>query len=372
MYQKLFQGSMLPALGMGGFRFPTLEGKPKQIDRTAGQAVIDAAIRCGIRYFDTSHTYQQGDSERFLGEALSRYPRDSYYLATKFHAGFRTDIEQVFAEQLERCQTDYFDFYLLHCLSDKTFDAYTDPGRDYLGFLLKQKEAGRIRHIGFSSHASPEALERFLARYDGFDMAMIQLNYLDWTMLNGKQQYEILTRRKIPVWVMEPLKGGRLSTLNGQAAALLKQAAPERSLPAWGFRFLQGLDNVQCVLSGMSSVEQVLENTATFQQQQPLSQEEQEILFQAGGLFLQSMGVPCSSCRYCCDTCPAELDIPLLIRSYNERRISGVDWKIPGLSRAKTADACIQCGTCRTHCPQGIDIPAIMLELAGRGKEAAP
>ena len=364
VYYKNFADMKISALGFGGLRFPMENGRPNRIDRSEAKKVVDTAIACGVNYFDTSHTYQNGDSERFLGEALSRYPRDSYYLATKFYAAYATDIEVMFEEQLKRLQTDYFDFYLFHCLDESTFGSYTDKNRGYLDFLRKQKAAGRIRNIGFSSHASPKLLERFLDYDDGFDMAMIQLNYLDWELLNARRQYELLTEHHIPVWVMEPLKGGRLSTLNDKAAAILKTALPDRSLSSWGFRFLMGLPNVFTVLSGMSSVEQVQDNAKTFTVHDPLSSSEKAVLDEATAIFLKDLGVPCSACRYCCDTCPAGLDIPLLIRGYNERSISGEVWKVPQLSITKSASECLQCGTCRSHCPQKIDIPAIMSKIS--------
>lgn len=364
-YQK-FKQEEISTLGLGGLRFPTEPGTPNRIDRTEGQKVVDAALAHGINYIDTAFTYQQGDSERFLGEALAKYPRDSYKLATKFYVAHSTDLPAVFEEQLRRCQTDYFDFYLLHCLDEETIDAYQDKKRGYLDYLLQQKASGRIRHIGFSSHAAPDTLSRFLDWYDQFDMALIQLNYLDWTLLDGKKQYEILTERQIPVWVMEPMKGGRLSTLSPKAASILQAAAPERSISSWGFRFLQGLPNVQTVLSGMSSVRQVEENARTFATWDPLQASEVEALQVATAIFLHDLGVPCSGCRYCCDTCPAGLDIPLLMQAYNEKRISGSSWKVPGLSKATDAAACLQCGACLSHCPQKIHIPEVLQQLASK------
>ena len=364
MYYKDFDGMKISALGFGGLRLPTEKGKPNHINRAEAKNVIDMAIASGINYFDTSHNYQNGDSERCLGEVLSKYPRDSYYLATKFYAAYATDIEAVFEEQLKRLQTDYFDFYLFHCLDESTFGSYTDKNRGYLDFLRKQKEAGRIRNIGFSSHASPELLERFLDYDDGFDMAMIQINYLDWSLLNAKHQYELLSEHHIPVWVMEPLKGGRLSTLNNKAADILKGTVPDRSLSSWGFRFLMGLPNVHTILSGMSDIEQVQDNAKNFAVYDPLSSSEKAALKKASEIFLKDIGIPCSACRYCCDTCPVGLDIPLLIRGYNERSISGEVWKVPQLSVTKSASACLQCGVCRSHCPQKIDIPAIIKKIS--------
>ena len=364
MYYKKFHDKDISALGMGALRLPTEPGNPNQIDRIKGQEIIDAAVSCGINYFDTSFTYQNGDSERFLGEALSKYPRDSYYLATKFYAAYATEIEAVFQQQLERCRTDYFDFYLLHGVDENYISAYMDEKKGYLRFLLEQREKGRIRHIGFSSHAAPEALAGFLDWYDGFDMALIQLNYVDWTLLDAKRQYELLTEHEIPVWVMEPLKGGRLASLSASAADILRKQAPDRSLSSWGFRFLMGLLHVQTVLSGMSTVEQVLDNARTFERPDPLSPDEMAALNRASSVFLDVLGLPCSACRYCCPACPAELDIPLLIKGRNEMRVSGETWRIADLKQTKWPEHCLHCKSCLKHCPQKINIPAAMTEFS--------
>lgn len=364
MYYKSFQEMSISALGMGGLRFPAVPGKINEIDRKRGAALIDTAIKNGINYFDTAYTYQNGDSERFLGEALAEYPRDSYYLATKYYAAAGKRIEDVFEEQINRCRIDYFDFYLLHSLDENYIEDYMDEKKDNLGFLLKQKKAGRIKKIGFSSHGSLEVLKRFLDWYDGFDMALIQLNYLDWTLLDGKRQYELLTEHGIPVWVMEPMKGGRLSVLNERAVRILKEASPDRSVSSWGFRFLMGLPNVQTILSGMSDIEQLKDNCATFGECDPLNEQEKAVLKEVSEVFLKDLGVPCSACRYCCETCPAGLNIPLLIQGYNEYRISGETWKIAELERTKGPGECLGCRKCLSHCPQKIDIPGIMREYA--------
>lgn len=365
MRYKPFKNLSISTLGLGGLRFPELPGKPDQIDYAEGQRVVDAAFSCGINYIDTAYTYQNGESERFLGKALSSYPRGSYYLASKFYVEASRDIEAVFTEQLARLRTDYFDFYLLHCLDENTIGAYMDEEADYLGYLLRQKEAGRIRYLGFSSHAAPETLKRFLDFYDDFDMALIQLNYLDWSLLRAGEQYEALTARGIPVWVMEPLKGGILSNLSPAAAGILKAAAPGRSLSSWGFRFLMELPNVQTVLSGMSSVSQVLENAETFDAAAPLTAAEKDALEQAVFAFSKEQILPCSGCRYCCSYCPAELNIPLLIQGLNEKTVSGETWRIAELEHTKGADACLQCGACLAHCPQKLPIPQIMKRLSG-------
>lgn len=363
MFYKDFKGNKISTLGFGVMRLPEDPENSAAFDREAGQRIIDRAIELGVNYFDTAHIYQKTDSEKFLGEALKKYPRESYFLATKFYGSPKRDIRKTFFEQLDRLQTDYIDFYLLHCLEEDTFDLYTDPERDYLGFLRQMRAEGRIRYLGFSTHASPEMLEKFLNYDDGFDMALMQLNFVDWDLLDAKGQYEILSAHNIPVWVMEPLKGGRLATLNEAACGILREAAPERSIASWGFRWLMGLPNVQTVLSGMGSVDMVEDNCATFHEHKPLDAEEQVILEKAREAFIDDLGVPCSACRYCCDNCPEGLDIPLLIRFYNEKSLGGEAWKIPGLEKAKGAEHCLQCGACMEHCPQKIQIPQIMAKL---------
>lgn len=363
MFYKDFKGNQISTLGFGVMRLPEDPENPGMFDREKGQAILDRAIALGVNYFDTAHIYQKTDSEKFLGEALKKYPRERYYLATKFYGSRKRDIRETFFQQLERLQTDYVDFYLLHCLGEDTFDLYTDPELDYLGFLRQMRKEGKIRYLGFSTHASPELLEKFLEYDDGFDMALMQLNFVDWKLLDAKGQYEILTRHGIPVWVMEPLKGGRLATLNERACAILRQAEPQRSIPSWGFRYLMGLPNVQTVLSGMGNLEMVEDNCATFREHRALDEEEQQLLEQAREAFIDDLGVPCSGCRYCCDNCPQDLDIPLLIRLYNERSLGGEGWKIAGLEQTKGAEACIGCGACTEHCPQRINIPEVMAKL---------
>lgn len=365
MLYKQFQDIQISTLGLGSLRFPLEEGSKTRIDRSAAQRVIDCALGNGINYVDTAYTYNKGDAEVFLGEALKSHPRDSYLLASKFYVKVTKDIRSVFEEQLRRCQTDYFDFYLFHSLDEKCIDLYTDQELDYLGYLQEQKKNGRIRYLGFSSHAQPDTLERFLQWFPGFDMAQIQANYLDWKILDAKKQYEILEKYGIPTWIMEPLKGGRLVNLSPDAAAILKEAEPEASLASWSFRFLMGQPNIQTVLSGMSTVEQVEENVRIFSEMKPLNEEELKILQKAADIFVKKMGVPCSACRYCCETCPAGLDIPQLIKGYNEYCISGETWKVSGAhSFTKGPSECLGCGACERHCPQRIHIPEIMRRFA--------
>lgn len=232
MIYKKFQDINLSRLGMGNMRLPVSRGR---IDEKRAQEIIDYAMAQGVNYYDTAYVYHSGESESFLGKALKKYPRDSYYLATKFYVMANPDIEKVFEEQLRKLDTDYIDFYLLHCVNEETYDAYMKPERKYLDFLMEQKAKGRIRHIGFSSHGKPATLEKFLNWSDCFEFVQIQLNYLDWTMQDAKKQYEIITEHGLPVWVMEPVRGGRLASLGRKYDDMLQAAKPEWSVPAWAF-----------------------------------------------------------------------------------------------------------------------------------------
>lgn len=370
MFYKDFRGARISMLGLGVMRLPTEENDSHRIRRAEGNKIIDAAMECGINYYDTAYIYNGGDSECFIGESLTRYPRDSYYLTSKYTCMRGIPVKDMFEEQLRRCRTDYFDFYLFHGLEKENYAMYTDPEKRNLEYLLEQKNAGRIRWLGFSSHADPGTLSRFLDWYSEFDMAMIQLNYLDWTVLDAKTQYEILTGHGLPVWVMEPMKGGRLASLNPAARDILSRAAPESTPAEWGFRWLQSLPNVQTVLSGMGSIEMIRANSRIFSDPHPLSAGERVTLQRASDAYFGELGVPCSGCRYCCDTCPADLNIPLLIQAYNERRVSGYTWKVQGLEEAKGPEECMKCGACRTMCPQKINIPEVLAKYAELKKQA--
>lgn len=365
MIYSSFKGIKLSTLGMGNMRLPVkkdVDGTP--IDRTEAQKIIDAAMAGGINYYDTAYVYHSGESEDFVGEAMAEYPRESYYLATKFSIFAKEDYKAMFAEQLEKLKTDYIDFYLIHCLTDENIDKYLECG--CIDYFLEQQKNGRIKYLGFSSHASVETLEKF-ASHHNWDFAQLQINYFDWNYGTAKAEYEVLEKKNIPIVVMEPVRGGRLASLSEDAEKILKQAHPDWSIPAWAFRFVKSLPQVKVVLSGMSNLEQLSDNIATFSDSCALSEEDMATLMKACDVFKKNLCVPCTACRYCCDDCPAEIDIPSVLSVYNDYKVDGSRSILKRIdefdSKGKPQD-CIGCELCKNHCPQNIDITAIMKEIA--------
>ena len=368
MIYKEFQDIRLSSLGFGMMRLPGGCDNP-QIDEAQTAEMIDYAIRNGVNYFDTAWGYHQGNSERVAGKLLSQYPRESYCLASKF-PGYDVSnfghVEEIFEEQLKKCRTEYFDFYLLHNIYEKNIDAYLDDATYHtVSYLLEQKAKGRIRHLGFSAHGEYEVMERFLAAYgDKMEFCQIQLNYLDWHFQKADKKVELLNRHNIPIWVMEPLRGGRLASLPEDAASKLKALRPEETVPGWAFRFLQSVPGVTMVLSGMSDLPQMKENIATFSEDKPLSNEELDALVGIADDMVQGGILPCTACRYCTSYCPQGLDIPRLLALYNEHTFTGGGFLAPmaveALPEDKRPSACVSCRSCEAVCPQQIKISEAM------------
>ena len=369
MIYRDFQGLRLSLLGFGTMRLPTTAAG--DVDAAATEALLDYAMTHGVNYYDTAWPYMQNQSETVVGRCLKKYPRESFYLATKFPGHMLTgdpDPAGIFEQQLEKCQVEYFDFYLLHNVYENDMDVYTDPKWGIIDYFLEQKRLGRIRHLGFSSHADIPCLTAFLERC-GKDMefCQLQLNYLDWSLQRGKEKYDLLAKYNIPVWVMEPVRGGKLAKLSDGNEEKLHALRSDESTAAWGFRFLQGLPNVKMVLSGMSDLSQMEDNVKTFCEPKPLSEGETALLLDIAEGMKDS--IPCTACRYCCDGCPMGLDIPGLIRVYNELRFAPVvnsAMRVEFLPEDKKPTACIGCGKCARICPQKIDIPGAMKDLSDR------
>lgn len=274
MIYRQFGDKKLSALGFGCMRLPVKAGVYSQIDEPAAAEMIDYAIKSGVNYFDTAWGYHDGQSEIVMGRILSKYPRESFYLASKF-PGYdlanMDKVEEIFEKQLEKCGVEYFDFYLFHNVCEMNIDDYLDERHGIFAYLKKQKDAGRIKHLGFSAHGDMDVITRFLDKYgDYMEFGQLQINYLDWKFQNAKEKVELLTSRNIPVWVMEPLRGGKLAALDADDEKTLKALRPDEGVPAWAFRFLQSLPQVTMILSGMSDMAQTKDNMATFATDKPL------------------------------------------------------------------------------------------------------
>ncbi len=373
MLYREFKGKKLSLMGFGAMRLPLLADG--SVDEAQAISMVDHAMANGINYFDTAWPYHSGASERIIGKALAKYDRNSYYLATKYpghQISSKYDPADVFEKQLQKCGVEYFDFYLLHNVYEHSLDVYTDPQWGILEYFKEQKRLGRIKHLGFSTHGQVDFIRKFLDAYgEDMEFCQIQLNYLDWTLQDAKGKYELLTERGIPVWVMEPVRGGRLANLTEAEVARLREVRPEETPVAWGLRFLRNLPNVGMILSGVSSLIQMEQNTRTFNEDKPLNEAEVNLLLDIAEGMKDS--VPCTACRYCCDGCPMGLDIPMLMETYNDMRFSintNTAMRIQGLPEEKKPTACIGCGACAQVCPQKIDIPEVIAKLNGLMEKA--
>ena len=364
MIYKEFQGKRLSALGLGMMRLPVIDGDENRIDENAAMALVDYAMAHGVNYYDTAWGYHGGSSELVAGKALSRYPREQYYLASKFPGYDLANmgkVEEIFEQQLKKCQTEYFDFYLFHNVCELNIDAYLDRSYGIYDYLLAQKRNGRIRHLGFSAHGSMDVIRRFWDAYgEAMEFCQLQINWLDWGFQQAEKKYEMIAAHGIPVWVMEPLRGGKLAKLDEAYAAQLCALRPEESVPGWAFRFLQALPQVGMILSGMSNLEQLKANIATFEEDKPLNPEEFAALQTIAHEMAAKTALPCTACRYCTAYCPQGLDIPRLLELYNEHVFTGGGFLAPmGLSAMaedKKPSACLGCRSCEAVCPQGIKI----------------
>ncbi|MBD5511295.1 MAG: oxidoreductase [Lachnospiraceae bacterium] len=371
MLYKEYQDLKLSALGLGAMRLPVVDGDDAKIDEEKAAEMVACAMEKGINYYDTAWGYHDGNSELVLGKILSGYPRESYYLATKFPGYDLSNmgkVEEIFERQLEKCRVEYFDFYLFHNVCEMNIDAYLDEKYGIFAYLMKQKENGRIRHLGFSAHGSYDIMKRFLESYgEHMEFCQIQLNWLDWSFQDAKAKVELLKEYGIPVWVMEPLRGGRLASLPETDAAKLKALRPDEGIPAWAFRFLQTIPEVKVVLSGMSSMEQLQDNIHTYETDKPLHDEEMKALLGIAEEMVKKDSLPCTACHYCVSHCPKGLNIPELIELYNEHCFTGGGFIAPmalmAVPKEKLPSACIGCKSCEAVCPQQLKISAAMSDF---------
>ncbi len=367
-----FKGLKLSGLGLGAMRLPTIEGQNGKPDQEKVNEMIQYAMEKGINYYDTAWGYHEGQSEIVLAKALKKYDRSKYFLADKFPGYDLSNmpkVEEIFEEQLKKCQTEYFDFYLFHNVCEKNIDAYLNPKYKILEYLLQQKSQGRIRHLGFSCHGELPVLDRFLKAYGKhMEFCQLQINYLDWHFQKAKEKVELLKKYEIPVWVMEPLRGGKLAKLKPEYEKQLHALRPWESIPGWAFRFVQSIPQVTMVLSGMSDMKQLQENVETWSKEEPLNDTEKKTLFSIVDEMTKKVIIPCTSCRYCTSGCPQGLDIPKLLSLYNEHAFSDGGFIAPMVlsTLEKGPDACIQCHSCEKVCPQQIHIVDVLKDFTYR------
>lgn len=376
MIYKEFKGKKLSALGMGCMRLPTY-GEDKTIDEAKTAEMFDYAIKNGINYFDTAWGYHDGKSELVVGKLLEKYPRESFYLASKF-PGYSKDTwgraKEIFEKQLEKCRVDHFDFYLIHNVSEGNIDAYLDEKYGDVMYFVKMREEGKIGHLGFSTHANLENMRRFLDKYGKYmEFCQIQLNWLDWRLQKAEAKVAMMKEYgNIPVWVMEPVRGGKLATLEEGYAKQLQVHREDESIPAWAFRFIQSIPEVCVTLSGMSDFEQVKANIKTFSEDKPLSGDEWNTLMSIADSMVGRKTLNCTACRYCTTYCPQGLDIPRIIEHYNEHTVSGRSEVSPRMIASYAEDklptACIGCRSCEEVCPQNIEISEMMSDFAAKLK----
>ena len=365
-------------LGFGLMRLPRSNpDNAADVDVEQVKKMVDLFMERGFTYFDTAWMYNGFASENVAKEALTdRYPRESYTLATKLHAGFFNSLEdrdKVFNEQLRKTGAGYFDYYLLHGIEQSMIDKYEEF--DCFNWLLEKKEKGLVKHCGFSFHDTPELLDEILTKHPQMEFVQLQLNYLDWKSrwIQSEACYKVAEKHGKPVIVMEPVKGGTLANLPEEAEKLFREHDPEMSIPSWAIRFAASQPNVMVVLSGMSNLEQMDNNTSYMQDFKPLSEEEQQLCFKAAEIINNQITIPCTSCHYCTEGCPMQICIPEYFSIYNEDMredlskkgwtINFTNYEILSKTHGKASD-CIGCGQCEGVCPQHLTIIDFLKDVA--------
>ena len=368
MAERYF-GNTTGKLGYGNMRLPKIEGK---FDFATTDKMIDAFMEAGFSYFDTCHVYEA--SEKALGESLvKRYPRERFQINTKLSLlpiKNADDMQKQFETSLKRLGTDYVDFYFLHSLNSNYLKKAEEFGA--WEFLQSLKEKGFAKHIGFSFHDTPELLDDTLSKHPETELVLLQLNYLDWDdpKVQSRRLYETARKHNVPISVMEPCKGGWLSSETSESGKLLKAANPEASASSWAFRFLAGLEGIMTILSGMGTLDEVEDNIKTFKDFKPLSEEEHSLIKKAVEIINASASVQCTDCCYCVPQCPKNIGIPAYLQLYNNYLIhNNLDacqhlYYMMGLTGARPQN-CVKCGACEKVCPQHIEISDYMTKITG-------
>lgn len=368
----MFEGKKL---GFGLMRLPLTDANDKgSIDIEALKEMVDAFIEQGFTYFDTAWMYCAFKSENAVKEALTdRYPRDRYTLTTKLHASYlkkKEDRDRIFEEQRQKTGVEYFDYYLIHAIDQELYSIYNEM--DCFNWLMEKKKQGLVKHIGFSYHDSAEFLDQVLTEHPEMEFVQLQMNYLDWESaeVQSRKCYEVASKHGKPVIVMEPVKGGTLADVPVEVRESFAAYHPDLSVPSWAIRFVASLDNVAMVLSGMSNMEQLMDNISYMKEFVPMNAEEIELVHKAAEMIKDSIAIPCTGCSYCTEGCPMQIAIPDLFRVYNKSKrgeISDVeaDEEYRQLTESGgKARECLACGQCQVACPQHLEIINYLKDVA--------
>lgn len=364
-------------LGFGLMRLPLLDSNDAtSIDMEMTKQMVDTFIEKGFTYFDTAWMYCGFKSENAAKECLvDRHPRDSFTLATKLHAGFiksKEDCDKIFNAQMQKTGVEFFDYYLLHDMGRNHYRIYTEL--DCFNWLIEKKRQGLVKHIGFSFHDNAEFLDQVLTEHPEMEFVQLQINYLDWgsPSIQSGLCYETAVRHGVPVFVMEPVKGGTLTQVPDAVEQIFKEHSPDMSVSSWAIRFAAGLDNVQMVLSGMSNMEQLQDNIGYMSDFKPLDDEEQQLIRRAVAIINGNITIPCTGCSYCTDGCPMKIAIPKYFSLYNADRqeVKEKGWTPQGTYYDRLTEAfgkagdCVACGQCERVCPQHLPIIDHLKEVA--------
>lgn len=365
--RRKFDNTTMPLLALGCMRLPV---KGKEVDMAELEKMVQYAMDCGMNYFDTAYMYVDGKSENAIGEVLKKYPRESFILTDKSPAyliNSKEDVLRIFNEQLKKCQVEYFDNYMVHNINKNSISNYRD--NDMYGELLKLKKEGKIKHLGFSFHGDPKMLREVISEHK-WDFCQLQLNYLDWEVVNGKELYEIADEANVPVVVMEPLRGGALCNLPQKAEEKLKEVCPNDTPASFALRWIASKKRVFTILSGMSSLEQVKQNAQVFINYKKLSEEEEKLASEIVKIIQSQGAIGCTACKYCMEVCPKGINIAAIFALYNMYKSSTQAnrnfmfvYNYNALEESTRADKCIECGLCSRNCPQGLDIPKLLKEV---------
>lgn len=369
---------IMSKLGMGLMRLPLMdENDQTSIDYEEVNKMVDAYMDAGFDYFDTAFVYHEGVGEAaFRKCVVERYPRESFKIATKlplFVITEESQLEPIFAQQLENCGVDYIDYYMLHNVSGFTENAWKNV--DLYSFIQKKKEEGYIKHIGISTHGNAEFLEEILFEHPELEFVLLQINYLDWEDegIESRKCLEVARKYNKQVMIMEPYKGGFLADVPEEAEKIMKEYNPDKSVVSWAMRFVANIEDVEVVLTGASNLEQLESNIREFNDADPLNDEEMEIISQVSEIINSNITVDCTKCRYCVDTCPEDIDIAKIFHLYNKHKLLETDeWTQFGnaylnyskLDGVGIASDCIECENCIEECPQQINIPEVLKDVA--------